>query len=107
MSKHAPGPWYVGEEDFEDYDPEDGGGKPGLNIWADDYLDDGDGYPIAVCLDHPSMWATARLIAEAPILLDTLREVEAYLTAQSRHQPFTPPAILEDVRAAIARAEGR
>jgi hypothetical protein len=112
MSKHTPGPWYVGTE-FMDQ---------GRHIYAAQKVCDEEGYewhPLIACTDDDERlvdWeANAVLIAAAPDLLEALQE----LLASDRAKPFeivgrdtdghplnAAGVARKKARAAIAKATG-
>jgi hypothetical protein len=124
MNNHTPGPWRWQGEDYRGgwgwqvlVGPEGEGiicgagedGKPYEHLRAYMPIDpkycktgmyrESDSVP-SVHVRLPD----ARLIRTAPDMLEELRRVEAYLSAQYDGQPIGPPAILGSVRAVIARA---
>lgn len=94
MSKHTPGPWFVREPDNGIYDTDDeianvvARGPYGLNTLAEDVE-----------------LADARLIAAAPDLLETLRDIVAVYAHVINRGP-RESALLTRARAAIAKATG-
>ena len=99
MNAHTPGPWrfYAAEEAPN--------GKPG--VYSRYYSDE----DVAVCGNHSKAWplieADGLLIAAAPDLLDTLREVGAALDADRRARRPHNARLAARVNAAIAKAEGK
>lgn len=107
MSKHTPGPWYIGK-DFSDQ---------GRHIYAAQKVrhEDGDEWhPLIASTDDDERlidWqANARLIAAAPDLLEALKEIAAdYADRFDLDDPSTNPGIkytIKQARAAIAKATG-
>lgn len=104
MSKHTPGPWYVGPDNriwrrspLELY--EYGGGVAGDS-------------PIAAAFDGRASWvnkfpseANARLIAAAPELLQALKKCAAVCAGETMNKNGLIEA-LEAARAAIRKATG-
>lgn len=87
---HTPGPWTV-----------DGNRRA---IFASDgVLAEVYGSMSADSRDRETCEANARLIAEAPAMLEALRDVEHYLSSMG---DMGAKVTLEGVRATIARAEG-
>lgn len=88
MSKHTPGPWTFVPDDRED-------GILGV-VW-------GEGWPIAEIysdiLDPEEAEADTRLIAAAPELLAACQQAEW-------NSLDLPPFVVEQLRAAIAKATG-
>lgn len=89
MSKHTPGPWYLGEY-AEVYGPvgygQIAGMSPNSNI--------------------EQRKANARLIAAAPDLLEALQIVVNDWTAQFERNGHLAPSWCKQARAAIAKAGG-
>ena len=122
MSKHTPGPWYIGK-DFSDQ---------GRHIYAEQVVRDDDGeewHPLIASTDDDERlvdWqANARLIAAAPDLLEALktamqafteirhahRLLEEWFTggerAATQHLLMWQQRGIEGVIAAIAKAEDK
>jgi hypothetical protein len=97
MTKHTPGPWYIGT-DFSDQ---------GRHIYAAQMVCDDDGeewYPLIASTDDDERlidWqANARLIAAAPEMFAALLQ----LIEAATHHEADAPAALKAARAAIAKA---
>ena len=98
MSAHTPGPW-VTADGF-------GPSPDGLAIQSLD----GKNYLICECTGYYSLETTlanARLIAAAPDLLATLRQIGIEATESPNSDANRLELILSLARAAIAKAEGR
>lgn len=101
MSKHTPGPWYIGKD----------ANDQNRHIYAEQVVrsDDGDAWhPLIACTDDDEQqvdWrANARLIAAAPDLLAVVQELEESAGYWSEYD--VPLGIVDRMRAAIAKATG-
>lgn len=108
-SKHAPGPWKVGEKSpdtAENWHPVEAlheGCRSWGSIIAWALAGDGEGQARDRAL------ANARLIAAAPGMLTALHEVEEFLDQQADAddgRPNRAMSLLVEVRAALAKATG-
>ena len=102
MSKHTPGPWHA---------------DPGRRVTGFAVTHDGEPNPIAIALRKPrsshtngitdsTALANARLIAAAPDLLVALEACEELLSAMPTLGGIAGLAVVENARAAIAKARG-
>lgn len=96
---HTPGPWMVGTR------------EPYVEVWGPMRMN---ASPIIASLECQPRDANARLIAAAPELLAALHECEEYFDnradADCDQDGFIPNKemrLLTEVRAAIAKAEGK
>lgn len=94
MSKHAPGPWSINETHCVIYDRDEKYVGQAFKIWLNNKE-----------RDEERALANARLIAAAPELLEALKVCSAELFAQCADHPRAM-LLVEEARAAIAKAEG-
>lgn len=102
---HTPGPWFIPAPSMGFSEIRAAGGELVFGLAAGSE---------AECQDVPTIEANARLIAAAPDLLASMKEVSDMLMARpditAKLHPlfgFAEKAIFERAAAAIAKAEGR
>ena len=89
--KHTKGPWRISDDHFIVADK----GEKYQNICRLNGMD-----------RHEASEANAMLIAAAPELLEALKAVESWMDDLQSINPFTQN-LLDNVRSAIAKAEGK
>ena len=115
-AKHTPGPWQIGgEADLPDVDDlmivafDIGPSSEGSDLFICNIGSNGGEFGVCAPVDAGDKWpvslANARLIAAAPELLAVLKELEDSVDYWSEYD--VPLGIVNRIRAAIAKAEGR
>jgi hypothetical protein len=94
-NKHTPGPWRVGDAGTTVFGPPTGNPAPRTI-----------GYITRHATEGATDRANARLMAAAPDILAALEDVETFIT-DGTWDPHDASMQLAQVRAAIAKAEGR
>lgn len=99
-AQHTPGPWHVWPDSFERFGPEETPDVYVGNASEHSALILSQGLPGQV-------EANARLIAAAPEMLTALRDAENWLGELDAGPDTGAQALIAELRAAIAKAEGR
>lgn len=114
MSKHTPGPWFLG-----DWSQDNGPNKTTIEAQEPEVIPPGGSgiWPDGVrCMkvasvedssfDEQTTAANARLIAAAPDLLEALKEAERFVNCHSEDWYIAGQTLLAKIRAAISKATG-
>lgn len=95
QTKHTPGPWFA----------------RGSTISAPSGTGEGHTFTLAELGGiYPEKAANARLLAEAPAMLEALRKAEGWVSRTGNGKPMidrTQIAVYEEIRAILARIEGK